>query len=141
MKNKELITIEEMLSQIETMQQLYPDLTIEKYELCLKEMIPHNYKQLAVFEDDICVGITGFWQGVKLWSGKYIEIDNFLVHEEHREKGIGKMMTDYISDLAEKTNCSMIVLDAFTGNFKAQKFYFNQGFVPKGFHFIKDLNK
>jgi ribosomal protein S18 acetylase RimI-like enzyme len=27
---------------------------------------------------------------------KYIEIDNFIVHPEHRSKGLGKMMTDYI---------------------------------------------
>jgi hypothetical protein len=34
----------------------------------------------------------------------------------------------------------MIVLDAYTGNY-AQSFYYNQGFVPKGFHFLKILNE
>jgi ribosomal protein S18 acetylase RimI-like enzyme len=51
--------------------------------------------------------------------GKYIEIDNFIVHPEHRSKGLGKMMTDYIDVKAKEENCSMIVLDAFTGNFTA----------------------
>jgi hypothetical protein len=46
----------------------------------------HNYKQLAVFENEICIAVTGFWTGTKLWSGKYIEIDNFIVHPEHRSK-------------------------------------------------------
>ena len=50
-----------MLTQIKAMQQLYPNLTIEKYESYLQEMVPHNYKQLAVFEGDACVGISGFW--------------------------------------------------------------------------------
>jgi ribosomal protein S18 acetylase RimI-like enzyme len=36
------------------------------------------------------------WVLDKIWSGKYIEIDNFIVHPEHRSKGLGKMMTDYI---------------------------------------------
>jgi hypothetical protein len=49
-------------------------------------MVPHNYKQLAVFENEICIAVTGFWTGTKLWSGKYIEIDNFIVHPEHRSK-------------------------------------------------------
>ena len=130
-----------MLSQLTMMQQLYPEMTLEKYKSYLEKMIPHNYKQLAVFEHDICIGLTGFWQAVKLWSGKYIEIENFIVHENHREKGIGKLMTDYISDLAEKTNCSIVVLDAFVENFKAHKFYCNQGFVQRGYHFVKTINK
>lgn len=136
-----MTTVEEMLAQIEVIRYLYPKFTLEKYESYLKDMIPHNYKQVAVFEADICVGISGFWSGVKLWSGKYVEIDNFIVHPEHRSKGIGKMMTDYINDKAIKAGCTMIVLDAFTGNFTAHRFYYNQGYNPRGFHFIKMLNE
>jgi GNAT superfamily N-acetyltransferase len=138
---KELTTIEEMLANIEVMRFLYPTFTVEKYESYLVEMIPHNYKQVAVFENEICVAVSGFWSGTKLWSGKYIEIDNFIVHPDHRSKGLGKMMTDYVDALAKETGCTMIVLDAFTGNFTAHRFYYNQGYVPKGFHFLKILNE
>jgi GNAT superfamily N-acetyltransferase len=141
LKLVELTTIPEMLAQIETMKHLYPNLTVEKYESYLREMVPHNYKQLAVFEDDICVGVTGFWTAMKLWTGKYIEIDNFIVHPDHRAKGIGKLMTDYIDAKAKTEGCTAIVLDAFTGNFTAHRFYYNQGYVPKGFHFLKILNE
>lgn len=140
-ETKTLTTIDEMLSEIEIIQQLYPEITFEKYQSYLTEMIPHNYQQLAIFEHGICIGLTGFWSGIKLWSGKYIEIDNFIVHSDHRRKGIGKIMTDYISDLAEQTNCNIVVLDAYTGNFKAHRFYYNQGYAPRGFHFVKTLNK
>ncbi|SHM89671.1 GNAT family N-acetyltransferase [Flavobacterium xinjiangense] len=138
---KELTTIDEMLANIEVMRFLYPTFTVEKYESYLVEMIPHNYKQVAVFENEICVAVSGFWSGTKLWSGKYIEIDNFIVHPDHRSKGLGKMMTDYVDALAKETGCTMIVLDAFTGNFTAHRFYYNQGYVPKGFHFLKILNE
>jgi GNAT superfamily N-acetyltransferase len=137
----EFTTKEEMLAQIELIRFLYPKFKIEKYESYLQEMIPHNYKQVAVFDGAVCVGISGFWSGVKLWSGKYIEIDNFIVHPDHRSKGIGKMMTDYIDLKAKENGCTMIVLDAFTGNFTAHRFYYNQGYVPKGFHFLKILNE
>ena len=120
---------------------LYPTFTFEKYEAYLKDMVPHNYKQLAVYENDICVAVTGFWTATKLWSGRYIEIDNFIVHPEHRSKGLGKMMTDYIDVKAKEEDCSMIVLDAFTGNFTAHRFYYNQGYGPKGFHFVKIINE
>ena len=138
---KELTTVEEMLKNIEVMRFLYPAFTVEKYESYLTEMIPHNYKQIAVFENEVCVAVSGFWSGTKLWSGKYIEIDNFIVHPDYRSKGLGKMMTDYVDELAKETGCTMIVLDAFTGNFTAHRFYYNQGYVPKGFHFLKILNE
>ncbi|MCK8140542.1 GNAT family N-acetyltransferase [Flavobacterium sp. I-SCBP12n] len=138
---KELTTKQEMLAQFEVMQHLYSKFTIEKYDSYLTEMIPHNYRQVAVFEGSVCVGISGLWSGTKLWSGKYLEIDNFIVHPDHRSKGIGKMMTDYIDAKAKETGCTMIVLDAFTGNYTAHRFYYNQGYVPKGFHFLKILNE
>jgi GNAT superfamily N-acetyltransferase len=65
--------------------------------------------------------------------GKYIEIDNFIVHPEHRSKGLGKMMTDYIDVKAKEENCSMIVLDAFTGNFTAHRFITIKGMAQKAF--------
>ena len=141
LKIKELTTIDQMLAQIEIMHHLYPKFTKEKYELYLGEMIPRGYIQIGVFENEICIGITGCWFGTKLWSGKYLEIDNFIVHPDHRSKGIGKKLTDYIHQKALDLECSMIVLDAYTSNFPAHRFYYNQGYVPKGFHFIKFIDE
>ena len=136
----EINTLPEMLAQIEVMQFLYPKLTKEKYKSYLIEMIPKNYSQIAVFENDICLGITGCWYGTKLWSGKYLEIDNFIVHPDHRRKGIGKRLTDFVQQKAMDLGCTNIVLDAFTTNFTAHRFYYNQGYGPKGFHFVKILD-
>ena len=138
---RELTTKEEMLDNIELMRFSYSTLTLEKYDSYLSEMIPHNYIQIAVFEKNICLGVSGLWSGTKLWSGKYLEIDNFIVHPDHRKKCVGKMMTDYVDAKAKETGCTMIVLDAFTANFTAHRFYYNQGYVPKGFHFLKILNE
>lgn len=141
LKIVELTTVPEMLAQINVMRHLYPKLTLEKYESYLQEMTLHNYKQTAVFENEVCVGLTGFWTAIKLWTGKYIEIDNFIVHSDYRSKGIGKLMTDYIDAKAKSEGCTAIVLDAFTGNFAAHRFYYNQGYQPRGFHFVKILNE
>jgi len=130
-----------MLAQFEMTKHLYPNFTLEKYESYLKEMIPHNYTQIAVFENEECLGLTGLWYGIKLWSGKYMEIDNFIVHPDHRSKGVGKLLTDFVNQKATDLDCTMIVLDAYTANFTAHKFYYNQGYNPRGFHFIKMLNE
>lgn len=141
MKLQVLTTVDEMLSQIETIKFLYPNMTIERYEGFLSDMIPKNYKQVAVFNEDKCIGLTGFWFGTKLWTGKYLEIDNFIVHPDYRKNGIGKLLTDFIDEKAKELNCTCVVLDAFTGNFVAHKFYYNQGYVPRGFHFIKTIDE
>ena len=141
MKTIQLNTIQEMRAQFPIMQHLYPKMTQEKYQSFLEDMIPKNYKQVAVFDGDICVGLTGFWFGTKLWTGKYIEIDNFIVHPDYRKKGIGKIISEYIDEKAVELNCTCIVLDAFTGNFSAHRFYYNQGYVPRGFHFIKTIDE
>jgi len=138
---KELTTVPEMTDQLELIQQLYPKITLEKYQSFLSEMIPKKYTQIAVFENEKCIGLTGCWFSTKLWSGKYLEIDNFVVHEAHRSQGIGKMLTDFIEQKAVQLGCTNIVLDAFTTNFAAHRFYYNQGYGPKGFHFVKILNE
>ncbi|UGS23536.1 GNAT family N-acetyltransferase [Flavobacterium channae] len=135
----ELVSKEQMLAQLPIIQQLYPDYTFEIYGNLLDKMIPHNYKQLIVVENNTTVGLAGFWIGTKLWSGKYLELDNVVVHNDFRSKGIGSIMTEYLNQKAIDENCNMIVLDAYTTNFGAQKFYMNHGFVPKGFHFVKYL--
>ena len=141
MKIKELTSLEEMLAQHETITFLYPNMTIERYEAFLEDMIPKGYKQVTVYENEVCVGMTGFWFGTKLWTGKYIEIDNFIVHPDYRKKGIGKILSEFIDNKAKELNCTCIVLDAFTGNFPAHRFYYNLGYVPRGFHFIKTIDE
>jgi GNAT superfamily N-acetyltransferase len=141
MELREHTTISEMLEQLNMIQFLYPNMTRERYESFLKDMIPKGYRQVVVLEENTCVGLTGFWFGTKLWTGKYIEIDNFIVHPEHRQKGIGGIISSYIDQKAKELDCTCIVLDAFTGNFSAHKFYYNLGYVPRGFHFVKTIDE
>ena len=83
---------EQMLAHLDVLQELYPSLTHEQYDQELELMLPHNYGQLAVFDDEHCVAICGFWIGNKLWIGKYLELDNIVVCEAHRSKGLGEQI-------------------------------------------------
>ena len=48
----ELTTKTEMLNQFPIIKELYPDFTMQKYESLLDEMLPINYKQLIVKENE-----------------------------------------------------------------------------------------
>ena len=137
----ELTTKEAMLEQPPIIQHLYADFTLEKYESLLNEMLSINYKQLIIKENNETIGLAGFWIATKLWCGRYLELDNVIVYPNHRSKGIGKVITEYLVQKAIDNDCTMAVLDAYTTNFAAQKFYMNHGFVPKGFHFVKYLKE
>lgn len=130
----------EMLAHLDIVKQLYPDFTVEKYGTLLDEMLKANYQQVIVTKNNNTIALTGVWIGTKLWSGKYIEIDSFVVDEDFRGQKIGDILIKEVHKIAEKEGANQIVLDAFTTNFTAGKFYINHGFQPKGFHFVKILN-
>ena len=130
----------EMLTHLDIVKQLYPEFTVEKYGTLLDEMLKANYQQVIVTKNNKTIALTGVWIGTKLWSGKYIEIDSFVVHEDFRGQKIGDILIKEVHKIAEKEGANQIVLDAFTTNFTAGKFYINHGFQPKGFHFVKILN-
>lgn len=132
---------EEMLEHLDIVQQMYPDFTLEKYGTLLDEMLKSNYSQIIIIKENQTIALTGVWIGTKLWSGKYVEIDSFVVHENFRGQKIGDLLIQKVHEIAKEVNANQIVLDAFTTNFAAGKFYINHGFVPKGFHFIKFLNQ
>lgn len=135
----ELTTIEEMMSSLAILQELYPEMNEAKYLNLLEETVPHNYKQLIVKDGTEIIGISGFWISTKIWCGKYLELDNVVVRENYRSKGVGKLMTDYLYKKAKQNNCTMLGLDVYTDNYKGIKFYMNEGFIARGFHMIKVL--
>lgn len=138
-KLSELTSIEQMLDQHELIVQLNPKLDKEHYAELLKDMIPHNYHQLAVFEGDKCIGLSGYWIATKIYSGKYLEMDNVVVDESARSKGIGKLLVDAIIKIGKEQNCKVIMLDAYLENKGAHRFYEREGFTAKGYHFIRKL--
>ena len=134
-------TKDEMLKNYDILKEMYPSLTLEEYDSELDAMIPHNYGQVCVIEHDECIGISGYWIGSKLWCGKYIECDNVVVAKKHRRRGIANLIFDYLKIKAQNEGCTMLALDSYTDNFEAHKFFFSEGFVPRGFHFINVLDK
>ena len=141
MKVIELTSVEEMMSTYEVLTELYPSLTKEEYVSELNFMSQHNYTQVVVMENELVLGLSGIWIGNKLWCGKYLEIDNIIVSEKIRSQGVGKLLVEFIEEKAKSLGCNMMALDSYTTNFKAHKFFYNQGFSPKGFHFIHLLDK
>ncbi|MFN0034692.1 MAG: GNAT family N-acetyltransferase [Saprospiraceae bacterium] len=127
----------EMLPHLPLVQQLSPSVTEERYAHLLDDMLTHGYRMVAVLEGTTCVGISGIWVATKIYSGRYLEMDNVVVADTHRSKGIGKLLTDFVAALALAEGCETIMLDAYLENEKAHAFYEREGFTKRGYHFLK----
>ena len=130
-----------MLKHIDVLNELYPSLDPISYERELSFMLKHNYGQLAVYQEGKCIAICGFWIGNKLWCGKYLELDNIVVGKAYRRLGVGHKIMEYMHQKAMDENCTMMSLDSYTTNYRAHRLFYNEGFAPKGFHFIKVLKE
>lgn len=128
-----------MLPHFWLIQQLSPKVTFEDYAEMLDDMLAHDYRMLVVLEDGACIGLSGFWVSTKIYSGRYMEMDNVVVAEGHRSRGIGKLMSDFLYDLAIREGCRTMMLDAYLENQKAHTFYEREGFSKRGYHFLRKI--
>jgi GNAT superfamily N-acetyltransferase len=131
--------VDEMLSSYQLITQLSPQLKEDEYRQLLDIMVRNNYCQAVVHEGNSRVAVSGFWISAKLYSGKYIEIDNFVVDHSYRNQGIGKLLLDFLLEEGRKQGCRTAMLDAYAENSAAHRFYYREGFFIRGFHFLKAL--
>ena len=120
-------------------QELNPVVTEAYLDSVLDAMIAGGYRIVTIQEGDRCLGLSGIWVGTKIYSGKYLEMDNVVVTSAYRAQGLGQLLTDYILVLAQREGCITMMLDAYLENEKGHAFYERNGFVRRGYHFIKKL--
>ena len=128
-----------MLAQHALIQLLNPQMSAERYRQLLTHMLANGYRMVGAFEGETCLGLSGFWINAKLYSGKYLEVDNFVVAEGHRSAGVGKLLADWMEQEARRRQCDTIMLDAYVTNSAAHRFYFREGYHIKSYHFFKSL--
>lgn len=106
----------------------------------LQEMTEQNYECLGVYDANLLIGICGLWFQTRHYAGRSLEMDHVIIDDAYRRHGIGEMIIDFVSDYANKKSCNWIELNSYVHNFPSHKFFYNQGFVAKGYHFVKELN-
>lgn len=107
----------------------------------LLEMVGQNYECLGIYHEENLIGICGMWFQTRHYAGKSCEIDHVVIDENYRSKGIGKKMMEFIYDYAGNKKCNWVELNTYVHNFPSHKFYNNEGFQAKGYHFVKDITK
>ncbi|MCB0464910.1 MAG: GNAT family N-acetyltransferase [Aequorivita sp.] len=105
----------------------------------LQEMVQQNYECLGIFDTEKLIGTCGLWFQTRHYAGKSMEMDHVIIADAYRSQGIGKILIEFISDYAKKKSCNWVELNSYVHNFPSHKFFYSQGFVAKGYHFVKEL--
>lgn len=62
----------------------------------LIEMLKLPYFLIGLFKDGNLIGLSGALVLTKMYSGKQIEIDNFVISKEHRGNNYGSILLDAV---------------------------------------------
>lgn len=99
---------------------------------------PHYHLYGAFVGNDL-LGVAGAWISVKIWCGRYLEIDNLIVDPAVRSGGIGTRLIERLIELALEQDCKIITLDSYSSNHASHRLYHRLGFEIWGFHFVKSI--
>lgn len=105
----------------------------------LLEMVHQNYECVGIYDLDRLIGICGLWFQTRHYAGRSTEVDHVIIDDDYRNQGIGKLLMEYVYDYAREKSCNWVELNTYVHNFPSHKFYYNQGFTARGYHFVKEL--
>ncbi|MCI9016342.1 MAG: GNAT family N-acetyltransferase [Clostridia bacterium] len=136
----ELKDIEEVF---ELLNELYKNkiehsIFIEKYKESLND---DKFYGIVAIEDNKVVGVLISRIINRLVKKRNILfIDDLIVNEKYRNKGIGKLLIQVAINYATSKDCETVELTSYILNVNAHRFYENNGFEKNNYKFKKYLN-
>lgn len=81
------------------------------------------FELLLAEQDKEIIGITLFHAAYSSWKGKTLYLDDFIIANKHRGKGIGKILFDNLIELGKKRKVKQIRWHVLDWNEPAIEFY------------------
>jgi GNAT superfamily N-acetyltransferase len=132
-------TEEQIMKCWKVMHALRPHLVEKEFAALVKRMQENDHFQMAYIEEDgIAAAAMGFVTGEKLVRGRFIYVDDLSTLQEHRKKGYGSKLLDWVFQYARDNHFDQVHLDSGTnpGRYDAHRLYLSKGFNITSFHFM-----
>jgi len=100
-----------------------------------------GYRLLAAWRDGAIVGLAGYRLQDNLLYGRFIYVDDLVVTASLHRSGFGERLLQAARQQAIALHCRHFVLDTGLHMALAQRFYFRQGLLAKGMHFVEALTQ
>lgn len=125
----------------DVMKELRPHLT-ETDAFCaqMRRQREESYRLLAACDaDGAILGLAGYRTQTNTLYGRFVYVDDLVVTAKLQRGGIGAKLLDKVREIARHARCSHFVLDTGLHMPLAQRFYFRNGLLAKGMHFVEPL--
>ena len=104
------------------------------YVAQLLRQTARGYRLLAAWDAGQMVGLAGYRELENLLYGRFIYVDDLVVHPDLQRSGLGAVRVE-----AVQRGSTHFVLDTGLHTPLAQRFYFRQGLLAHGMHFTQSL--
>ena len=99
-----------------------------------------GYRLLIATDGDHIVGAAGYRFQENLIRGRFVYVDDLVVHQNIRRQGVGVRLLDEVARIAkEEAGSDWIVLDTALNNALGQRFYFRWGLLSTALHFARRI--
>ncbi|MGM8851742.1 GNAT family N-acetyltransferase [Salinicola halophyticus] len=134
-------TEQECLRCFDVMRELRPHLDApQTFVSQIMRQMAMGYRLLAVWEENRVVGLAGYRLTENLLYGRFVYVDDLVVRAAGRRHGLGARLIAAVREQARAMSCRHLVLDTGLGMALAQRFYFRQGLLSRGMHFVEALS-
>ncbi|HTH45460.1 MAG TPA: GNAT family N-acetyltransferase [Oxalicibacterium sp.] len=124
------------------MKELRPQLADQAtYIVQVEHQRAQGYRLLAAWLDGAIVGLAGYRLQDNLLYGRFVYVDDLVVTATLHRAGIGQRLLEAVRQQAIALRCKHFVLDTGLHMALAQRFYFRQGLLARGMHFVEALSQ
>lgn len=96
-----------------------------------------SYLLYGAFVADRLIGLIGWRTIVDMLHGRHLYIDDLVVAEAARSRGIGRALLGFAEDVAAREGCLGLRLCTGIDHDRGRQFYQREGWIPKAVAFKK----
>jgi ribosomal protein S18 acetylase RimI-like enzyme len=118
------------------MRQLRPRLASTRdFEARWRRQAEGGYRAAAAWAEAWPLALAGFRVLENFVHGRYLYVDDLVVDEAERGRGLGAALMVWLKEEGRALGCDSLVLDTALANATAQRFYRRQGLSDRALRF------
>ena len=121
------------------MAELRPHLSAEQFLNQVQMQMQFGYQLSYLETESNVVAVAGHRLSHNLAWGKFFYVDDLVTAAQHRSKGYGKQLLDWLIDYARQQSCQQLHLDSGAQRKDAHRFYKREGLINVGHHYSLEL--
>ena len=121
------------------MTQLRPRIPAAEFVGRVRSQMADGYQLLAAMVRGRVAAVAGFRESQNLAWGRFLYVDDLVTDSDHRSKGYGELLMQWLIERARAKKLDELHLDSGVQRFDAHRFYLALRMKISSHHFVIDL--